>query len=58
MAKVKYIRCDIYKRGIDIFIGTPEELQKWSKKTFNEDKDDEEFNRSLEECSTLPLTFF
>ena len=51
MAKVKYIRCDIYKRGIDIFIGTPEELQKWSKKTFNEDKDDEEFNRGLEECS-------
>jgi len=51
MAKVKYIRCDIYKRGIDVFIGTPEELQKWSKKTFNEDKDDEEFNRSLEKCS-------
>ena len=51
MAKVKYIPCDIYKRGIDIFIGTPGELQKWSKKTFNEDKDDEEFNRSLEECS-------
>ena len=51
MAKVKYIGCDIYKRGIDVFIGTPKELQKWSKKHFNEDKGDEEFNRSLEECS-------
>lgn len=51
MAKVKYICCDIYKRGIDVFIGSPEELKEWCKKTFNEDKDDEGFNRGLENCS-------
>ena len=51
MAKVKYIRCDIYKRGISVFIGSPEELRAWCKKTYNEDKDDEDFNKSLEECS-------
>lgn len=35
MAKVKYIACDIYKRGIDVFIGTPQEFIKWCKNTFN-----------------------
>lgn len=50
-AKVKYIPCDIYKRGINVFIGTPEQLKEWCKKHFNEDKDDEEFNYSLENCS-------
>ena len=42
MAKVKYIRCDIYKRGISVFIGSPEELRAWCQKTYNEDKDDED----------------
>lgn len=50
MAKVKYIECDIYKRGIDVLIGTPEELKKWCEKTYNEDEDDKEFNWSLQHC--------
>ena len=29
MAKVKYVICDPYKRGIHIFIGSLEELKKW-----------------------------
>jgi len=29
MAKVKYVRCDPYKRGIHVFIGSLEELKKW-----------------------------
>lgn len=51
MAKVKYIPCDIYKRGIHVFIGSPEELIIWSNKTYNEDEDDKDFNYSLEHCS-------
>lgn len=51
MAKAKYIPCDIYKRGITVFIGNPKELILYCKKTYNEDKDDEEFNYSLEHCS-------
>lgn len=51
MAKVKYIPCDIYKRGISVFIGSPQELILWSKKTYNEDEDDAEFNYELEHCS-------
>ena len=51
MAKVKYICCDIYKRGITIFIGTPDELKKYCKKTYNEDENDKRFNESLEDCS-------
>lgn len=51
MAKVKYIPCDIYKRGIDIFIGSPSELKAWCKQAFNEDEYDKEFNKSLENCS-------
>lgn len=51
MAKVKYIRCDIYKRGIYVFIGTPDEFKKWIRSVFNEDNDDLEFVRSAETCS-------
>jgi hypothetical protein len=51
MAKTKYIPCDIYKRGITVFIGNPKELILYCKKTYNEDKDDAEFNYSLEHCS-------
>lgn len=51
MAKVKYIRCDIYKRGINIFIGTPKELIEWAEKTYNEDEDDEEFIRTMKVSS-------
>lgn len=51
MARSKYIPCDIYKRGITIFIGSPEELKEYCKKQYNEDKEDENFNYSLENCS-------
>lgn len=51
MAKVKYIACDIYKRGINVFIGTPQEFIKWCKDTFNEDKDDKKFCDSVETCA-------
>lgn len=50
MAKIKYIRCDIYKRGIYIFIGSPQELIAWSEKTFKSE-DYKEFNEGLKECS-------
>lgn len=30
MAKVKYIMCDPYKRGIHVFIGSLEELKEWT----------------------------
>lgn len=36
MARFKYIHCDLYKRGIFIFIGNCEELSKWAKKVYNE----------------------
>lgn len=51
MAKVKYIPCDIYKRGIEMFIGSPKELKEYCQKNYNEDEDDREFNYSLEHCS-------
>lgn len=50
IAKVKYIPCDIYKRGINIFIGTPSQLIEWARKTYNDDEDDAEFIRGLETC--------
>jgi hypothetical protein len=37
MAKVKYIPCDIYKRGIWLFVGTLVELKSWVKKEFTYD---------------------
>lgn len=51
MASVKYINCEIYKRGVYVFIGTPLELIDWCKSYFNEDKDDKEFCDGLETCS-------
>lgn len=38
MAKVKYIRCDIYKRGVHIFIGTYEQMIKYAKNTWVEEE--------------------
>lgn len=35
MAKVKYIMCDPYKRGIHVFIGSLEELKKWVVKEYD-----------------------
>lgn len=34
MAEVKYIPCDIYKRGIWVFVGTLDELKLWVEKEF------------------------
>ena len=37
-AKVKYIPCDIYKRGIYILIGNGDELLEWAKYVFQGEK--------------------
>jgi len=50
MAQVKYIPCDIFKRGITVFIGNKEEFIAYCEKTYNEDEDDKEFNYSLKNC--------
>lgn len=47
MAKVKYIPCDIYKRGVFVFIGNYNELTLWVKAKYS-DKEYEEFITSLE----------
>lgn len=49
MTKHKYIDCDIYKRGINVFIGTPDELKEWCRNHFGDD-DDMEFNIGLNNC--------
>lgn len=42
MAKHKYISCDIYKRGIWVFIGSLDELKLWVKREFTYE-DEKEF---------------
>ena len=37
MAKIKNIPCDIFKRDIDVFIGSYEELCKYAKKHLKKD---------------------
>ncbi len=39
MAKVKYIPCDIYKRGISIFIGSLKEFKAWVKREYTDGTD-------------------
>ena len=39
MAKHQYIPCDIYKRGIGIFVGTLNEFQEWVAKKFTDGTD-------------------
>lgn len=39
MAKHQYIPCDIYKRGIGIFVGTLKEFQEWVAKEFTDETD-------------------
>lgn len=51
MAQVKYIPCDIYKRGITVFIGNKEEFISYCEKTYNEDEDDEDFVYSIKNCA-------
>lgn len=42
MARAKYIRCDIYKRGVHVVIGTHEQMMKYVKREWedSEYKDD------------------
>ena len=42
MAEVKYIPCDIYKRGIWVFVGSLDELKSWVEKEFTYE-DEKEF---------------
>ena len=41
-AKVKYIPCDIYKRGVSVFIGTLDQFKSWVKKNYTV-KDEQDF---------------
>ena len=41
MAKVKYIPCDIYKRGISVFIGNLDEFKAWVKKDYTDEEEHE-----------------
>lgn len=34
MARQKYIACDIFKRGVTVFVGTKPELAEWVRKEF------------------------
>lgn len=36
-AQVKFISCDVYKRGIFVFIGTLSQLQAWAKNKFTDE---------------------
>ena len=47
MARVKYISCDIYKRGVHVFIGTHKQMMKYAKKEWVE----EEYKDFLETLS-------
>ena len=39
MAKCRYIKASIYRRGIVVFYGTRQECYDWAKKTFTEEDD-------------------
>lgn len=41
MAKVLYIPCDIYKRGISVFIGGLDDFKAWVKKEYTDDSEQE-----------------
>ena len=51
MGKCKYIKADVYRRGICVFIGTRKELYDWAKETFNSE-DDETLIHDLKEDLT------
>lgn len=40
-ARVKYIPCDIYKRGITVFIGTLDQFKDWVKKDYTSESEKE-----------------
>ena len=39
MAKVKYIPCEIYKRGITVFIGSVQELKRWVQHEYKDESE-------------------
>ena len=41
MAKVKYIPCDIYKRGISVFIGSLDEFKTWVENDYTAEEEKE-----------------
>lgn len=43
MSKVKFIPCDIYKRGVNVFIGEQKEFEAWVKKTYADDDEERAF---------------
>lgn len=53
MAKVKYIICDPYKRGIHVFVGSLEELKEWVVKEYN-DPSEEDFRNFVLETKPMP----
>ena len=53
MAEVKYIHCDIYKRGIHVFIGSLEELKEWVVKEYDA-SDEEDFRNFVLETKPMP----
>lgn len=48
MAQVKYIRCDIYKRGVHVVIGTHEQMMKYAKKEWEESKYKDDYKDFIE----------
>lgn len=48
MAKHKYIKCDIYKRGVSVFIGSLDELHEWASH-LEFSTNDRDFHRAIED---------
>ena len=48
MAIHKYIKCDVYNRGISVFFGTIDELHKWADHC-QFSRDDKAFHRAIED---------
>ena len=58
MSKFKYIRADVYRRGISIFIGTKEALLEFAKETFKDNEDlIHNIKESLNDTNALATTY-
>ena len=57
---VKFIPCDIYRRGVCIFVGKLNEFKKFIEKEYPKEEDAEFRNMVLqtEECSSIALQIF
>lgn len=51
MAKYKYIHCDIFKRGVAVFIGDCESLRKWAKRFYNRPDEQDLITQINEYCT-------